>query len=54
MRYVGDKVVNAEVQTLSVMVKNLRMRMSKIQRERERERERHKETFYFLIATVTK
>ena len=35
------------------MLKNLCMRMNKIHTEKERERDRHKETFYFLIATVT-
>ena len=50
---VGDKVVSVEVQTTSVMKKNLRMRMSKIHTQRESERDRHKKALYFSILTVT-
>ena len=46
---VGDKVVNAEVQTTSVMKKNLRMRVSEIQRERESKRDRHKGALYVFL-----
>ena len=43
---VGDYVFSAEVQTTSVMEKNLRMRMSKMRTERERGR--HKRGVIFL------
>ena len=50
---VGDKVVNAEVQTTFVMKKNLRMRMSKIHTHTHTHIDRHKKALYFSIATVT-